>query len=114
MVHPFLTSGGTRTLPWSGKETVLVEAFPEDDLDARTPLPESLPVPCRRTLARLAIEDALLSRGPQVCEDLGLDPIAYRIICIPFDVYERLAGHYGWGNQRLWTHFGGYQVTREL
>jgi hypothetical protein len=114
MVHPFLTSGGTRYLPWFGKETLLVEAFPEVEPDARTPLLESLSLPRRRALARLSIEDALLSRGPQVCEDLGLDPIAYRIICIPFDVYNRLAGHYNWGTRRLWTHFDGYQVTREL
>ncbi len=114
MVHPFLTSGGARYLPWFGREALLVEAFPEDEPDARTPLVDALSFPRRRGLARLAIEDALLSKGPSVCEDLGLDPIVYRITCIPFDVYKRLADRYGWGTRRLWTHFDGYQVTREL
>jgi hypothetical protein len=114
MVHPCLTSAGTRYLPWFGSEVVLVETFPEDDPDARSPLLEALSLPRRRGLARLAIEDALLSRGPQLCEELGLDPIAHRITCIPFDVYERLAGRHGWGKGQLWTHFDGYQVTREL
>ena len=114
MVHPFLTSGGTRYLPWFGAEVVLVESFPEDESDARTPLLESLLLPKRRGLARLAIEDALLSKGPKVCEELGLDPTAYRITCIPFDVYERVAERFGWGARQLWTHFDGYQVTREL
>ncbi len=114
MVHPFVTSGGTRYLPWFGAEVLLVETFPEEEPDARTPILEALSLPRRRGLARLAIEDALLSRGPQLCEDLGLDPIAYRITCIPFDAYNRLADRNGWGAQRLWTHFDGYQVTREL
>lgn len=114
MVHPFLTSGGTRYLPWFGAEALLVETFPEEEPDARTPLLESLAFPRRRGLARLTIEDALLSNGPRVCEDLGLDPTAYRITCIPFDVYKRGADHYGWGARQLWTHFDGYQVTREL
>ena len=48
-----------------------------------------------------------------MCEDLGLDPTAYRITCIPFDVYKRLADRYGWGTRPLWTHFDGYQVTRD-
>ncbi len=114
MVHPFLTSVGTRYLPWFGAEAVLVESFPEDGSDARTPLLESLSLPRRRGLTRLALEDALLSKGPGLCEDLGLDPTAYRITCVPFDVYERLANRYGWGRQELWTHFDGYQLTREL
>ncbi|MCZ7618929.1 MAG: hypothetical protein M5U32_11705 [Myxococcota bacterium] len=114
MVHPFLTSGGTRYLPWFGAEAVLVESFPEGEPDARTPLLESLSLPRRRGLTRLALEDALLSKGPVLCEDLGLDPTAYRLTCVPFDVYERLANRYGWGMQELWTHFDGYQLTREL
>lgn len=114
MVHPFLTSGGTRYLPWFGPEVVLVESFPESEPDVRTPLLESLSLPRRNGLARLEIEDALLSKGPQVCEGLGLDPTVYRLTCIPFDVYNRLADRYGWGTREHWTHFDGYQVTREL
>lgn len=114
MVHPFLTSGGTRYLPWFGAEAVLVETFSEDEPDARTPLLESLSLSHRRGLARLEIEDRLLSKGPQLCEDLNLDPTVYRVTCIPFDVYQRAAGRHGWGTRQLWTHFDGYQVTREL
>lgn len=114
MIHPFLNSGGTRYLPWFGAEFLLVEAFPEHEPDARTALLEALSLPRRQGLSRLAIEHALLSKGPRICEELGLDPIAYRITCIPFDVYQRLADPYGWGAQRIWTHFDGYQVTREL
>jgi hypothetical protein len=114
MVHPSLTSGGTRYLPWFGAETLLVETFPEDAPDARTPLLEALSLPGRLGLTRLAIEDALLSRGTQVCEDLALDPASHRLACIPFDAYQRLAPGFGWGRRRLWTHFDGYQLTREL
>lgn len=52
--------------------------------------------------------------GSNDLRGLGLDPTAYRITCVPFDVYNRLADRCGWGTQRLWTHFDGYQVTREL
>lgn len=114
MVHPFLTSGGTRYLPWFGRETLLTEVFPEDEPDARTALLAALSMPRRRGLSRLAIEDSLLSAGPRVCEDIGLDPLIYRIVCIPFDAYQRLAARHGWGARALWTHFDGYQVTRDL
>ncbi len=114
LVHPYLTSAGTRYLPWFGRETLLVEVFPEEQPDAKTPLLEALSLPRRRGLARLDIEDALLSHGPQVCLNLGLDPTAYRIICIPFDVYKRLSDRMGWGAQRLWTHLDGYRVSRDL
>lgn len=114
MVHPFLTSGGTRYLPWFGPEAVIVESFPEEEPDARTPLLETLSLSRRRGLARLDLEDALLSKGPQVCEELGLDPWVYRLTCIPFDVYKRASGRYGWGRRELWTHLDGYQVTRDL
>jgi hypothetical protein len=114
MVHPFLTSGGTRYLPWFGREALLVESFPEGEPDTHSPLLEALSLPQRRGLTRLAIEDVLLSKGPQICEELGLDPTVYRITCVPFDIYKRLADRYGWGMQPFWTHFDGYQVTREL
>ncbi|MDP6979335.1 MAG: hypothetical protein QF570_12155 [Myxococcota bacterium] len=114
MGHPALTSAGTRYLPWFGTEFVLVEAFPEDEPDTKSPLLDALSLPHRQGLARFTIEDALLSKGAAVCEDLGLDPIEYRITCIPFDIYNRLATRHGWGTERLWTHFDGYHVTREL
>lgn len=114
MVHPFVTSGGTRYLPWFGAETVLVETFREEDSEPVTGLLEKLGIPRRRGLPRLRIEDALLRHGRALCEELGVDPADYRLVCIPFDVYMRIAGDFGWGRREQWTHFDGYQVTREL
>ncbi len=114
MGHPFISSAGLRYLPWFGPETVLVETFPETDPDVRTGLLGALGLPKRRGLTRLVIEDALLTNGPHVCANLGLDPAECTVACIPFDAYLRLAPKYGWGRQEFWTHFDGYQVTREL
>jgi hypothetical protein len=114
MGHPFISSAGLRYLPWFGPETMLVEAFPETDLDARTGLLSALGLPKRRGCARILVEDALLANGPRVCTELGLDPAELVAACIPFDAYVRLAPKYGWGQQEFWTHFDGYQITREL
>ncbi|MBX3023637.1 hypothetical protein KF840_01875 [bacterium] len=114
MLHPFVTSAGTRYLPYFGAETLLVETVPESDPNARTPLLDALALPRRRALSRRAIEDCVRRRGPRVCADLGLDPAAYAVVPIPFDVYLRLAPQFGWGRQALWTHFDGYQVTEDL
>jgi hypothetical protein len=114
MLHPFVASGGTRYLPWFGAEATLVETFPEGGAEPVTGLLRALGLTRRRGLSRLRIEDALLARGPGSCEELGLDPREYRVVCIPFDVYARIAPERGWGRQELWTHFDGYQVTREL
>ena len=114
LLHPFMTSGGTRYLPWFGTETLLVETFPETDPDARTRLLDRLGLPRRRGLPRIAIEDALRSRTAYLCGELGLDPFEFTVVCIPFDAYTRLAPQRGWGRQQLWTHLDGYQVTREL
>jgi len=112
--HPFICSAGLRYLPWFGPETVLVETFPETDPDARNDLLTGLGLPKRRGLSRLMIEDALLTNGARVCTQLGLDPMEFVVACIPFDAYVRLAPKYHWGQQEHWTHFDGYQVTREL
>ena len=114
MGYPFISSAGLRYLPWFGAETVLVEAFPETDPDARTGMLTALGLPKRRGCARTRVEDALLTNGPRVCTELGLDPTEFIVACIPFDAYVRLAPKYGWGQQELWTHFDGYQVTRDL
>ncbi|HEX7408821.1 MAG TPA: hypothetical protein VF515_14395 [Candidatus Binatia bacterium] len=114
MVHPSITSAGTRYLPWFGPETLLVETFPETDPDARTALLHALGLSRRRGLPRMLVEDALLTHGSDVCVGLGLDPLEYVVTCIPFDVYLRLAPKYGWGQQEFWTHVDGYQVTRDL
>jgi hypothetical protein len=113
LMHPFMSSVGTRYLPWFGAETLLVETFPETEPDAQTPLLRTLSLPSRRGLSRMTIEDALRSRGPLVCADLGLDPSEFVLGCIPFDVYLRVAAHYGWGQQHLWTHFDGYQLMED-
>jgi hypothetical protein len=70
-------------------------------------------LPRRQGLPRLRIEDALGSRGPALCADLGLDPIDCAVVCVPFDAYLRLAPKYGWGRQPRWTHFDGYQLLRD-
>ena len=114
MVHPFVTSEGTRYLPWFGAETLLLETFPEDRTDDAGGVLEALSLPRRRGLPRVAIEEALLRRGPELCERAGLDPQEHRLVCVPFDVYLRAAPERGWGQRELWTHFDGYQVTREL
>lgn len=114
ILHPFVTSGGTRYLPWFGEEMLLVETFPETEPDARTGLLDILRLSKRCALPRIAIEDALRSHGERVCVELGLNAEQFVVVCIPYDAYLRLAPHYGWGRQERWTHFDGYQVTREL
>lgn len=111
MVHPFITSAGTRYLPWFGQETLLVETFVEDGEHSGL-LVEALGLPRRLGLSRMRIEDALARRGPVLCTDLGLDPVECAVVCIPYDAYLRLAGKYGWGRQQRWTHFDGYQVLQ--
>lgn len=112
--HPFVTSAGSRYLPDFGAETLLVETFAETELDTRTGLLDALELRRRRGLSRLAIEDAVRSRTTRVCAELGLDPARYTVIPIPFDAYLRLAPRYDWGRQQLWTHFDGYQLSRDL
>ncbi len=68
----------------------------------------------RRGLLRIAIEDALRTHTARICGELGLDPFEFTLACIPFDAYSRLAARHDWGRSQLWTHFDGYQVTREL
>lgn len=112
--HPFITSAGNRYLPWFGSETCLVETFPENDPDARTPLLDELQISRRHGVSRVVIENALLTHGPRLIRQIGLDPVEFQLVCIPFDAYLRLASKYGWGQRELWTHFDGYQITREL
>ncbi len=110
MVHPFVTSVGTRYLPWFGREAVLVETFPENVSNAPSELLFALGLPERNGLSRKQIEDALRRNGPKVCELLGLDSVEFTVACIPFDVYARLAPRHSWGSRELWTHFDGYQL----
>lgn len=114
MVHPFVSSGGTRYLPWFGSESVLVEGFPEAKTDVDGALLREMGLPQRQGLPRTALEDALLRHGPRICEALGLSAEAHRLVCIPFDLYLRLGPERGWGQRELWTHFDGYQISREI
>jgi len=110
--HSYVNSGGARYLPPVVPEVVLVEDFPETaEPPSAGPLLEVLRLSRRQGLARVEIEHALLHHGHTVLrERLGLDPIEFTLICLPFDAYLRIGFRIGWGRQRRWTHFDGYQV----
>jgi hypothetical protein len=114
IVHPFINSAGERYLPCFTVETVLVEDFPEDDpRPGGTELLRLLGLTRRIAVSRAEVENALLRRGPDIVENiLGLEPLDFRMVCIPFDVYSRLATTFGWGLQPRWTHFDGYQIWK--
>ncbi len=64
-----------------------------------------------QAVSRLDLKGRLLRRGPHLLDhELGLDSQDFRLVCIPFDAYCRLAPAFGWGHRELWTHFDGYQV----
>jgi hypothetical protein len=110
----FVNSGGARYLPCISAETALIEDFPETEAaDAPSKLLEALRLPRRRALARSEIENALMHFGAQILADnLNLDPIEYRLVCIPYDLYLRLGRERGWGQWHHWTHFDGYWVVQ--
>lgn len=112
--RPILTSAGTRYVPWSVAEDVLVEDFEEPTgaaAPAPSPLLAALGLPARNGLPRRRIEKALRERGSAVVQDLGLDPREYRAVCIPLDLYARLGPKLGLGRQAVWTHFDGYMAS---
>ena len=41
---------------------------------------------------------------------MGLDPLEFRLVCIPYDLYLRFGRDRGFGKWPHWTHFDGYQV----
>ena len=110
----FINSGGARYLPRISAETALVEDFAETEAaDAPSKLLDALRLSRRRGLARSEIDNALIRFGPQIlAEQLHLDPIEYRLVCIPYDLYVRLGRDRNWGQWHHWTHFDGYQVVR--
>ena len=110
----FVNSGGARYLPRISAETALVEDFPENDAaDAPSELLSALRLPHRRGLARIEIENAVMRFGAQILADqLNLDPIEFRLVCIPYDLYMRLGRERGWGQWHHWTHFDGYTVVQ--
>ena len=114
IAHPFVNSAGERYLPGFAAETLLVEDFPEGEaFPPGEGLPELLGLQRRTAVSRLDLEARLLHHGPEIVRDvLGLEPCDFRLACIPFDVYSRLAATYGWGLGTRWTHFDGYQVWK--
>jgi hypothetical protein len=112
--NAFVSSGGARYLPLFNVEEVLVEDFPEDqEPPAADELLSALGLARRRGLARLEIDDALHENGAAILEKrLLLDPIEFRLVCIPHDLYMRFGRDRDWGRQQQWTHFDGYQVLK--
>ncbi len=111
--RPFVNSGGGRYLPPLGDEDVLVEDF--DDPPPGSPpvnpaLLEVLGLDRRSGLSRVRIERALLENGGRAVEEAGLDPRAFRIVCVPPDVYVRVGMKRGWGTQPQWTHMDGFML----
>jgi hypothetical protein len=113
-LHPFINSCGVRYLGVGSGEYVLLETFPEDaEPAANSGTLPLLGLERRRGLARIEIEDALRRNGVKVLQEhLGLDPREFRLVCIPFDVYNRVGHERGWGRQQQWTHVDGYSVGR--
>jgi hypothetical protein len=109
----FINSGGARYLPPLAAERTLIEDFAEDEAAADAPakLLAALGLPKRSGLARVEIEAALGRTGDQILEErLGLDPLEFRLVCIPYDLYLRFGRDCGFGKWPHWTHFDGYQV----
>src|SRR5262249_52988222 len=117
LLNPFVTSGGTRYHPCLVVEDLLVEDFPEPERRQEipgSPLLSALGIDSRRDVSRTAVETALHQNGPRIVEDeLGLDPVAFRLVAIPADIYTHLGPDRGWGQQEIWTHFDGYQVRED-
>ncbi len=110
-LHQFVNSAGVRYVPVpAARETLLVESHADGD-DTATPLLRALGLERRRGLARDHIEERLWRNGARILADqLGLDPLGFRLVCIPQDVFVRLGRDRGWGRRAEWTHFDGYQV----
>jgi len=111
-LHLFANSAGIRYLPMlSPSEFVLLETHAEGD-DTPSGLVRALGLERRRTVAREDIELALVRHGSGIASGMGLDPRAFRIVCVPPDVYMRVGPGRGWGAREEWTHFDGYQVRQ--
>jgi len=107
----FVNSAGARYLPPLSAETVLLEDFAENEAaDAPSKLLAALRLAKRSGVSRAEIESALMHFGSELLEKLGLDPVEFRLICIPYDLYARFGHSRGFGKWPHWTHFDGYQV----
>jgi hypothetical protein len=117
LLDPFITSGGTRYQGCFVTEDLLIEDFPEPELNEKMPragLLSALGLESRWGLTRIEIEYALLRHGPRILEEeLSLDPEAFRLVAIPPDTYIYLAPGRGWGQKQIWTHFDGYRVRED-
>jgi hypothetical protein len=113
-LHPYVNGGGARYLPiLADTECVLIEDFPEEGTGGDSELLSALGLKQRGGLSRMEIEAALRQHGGQVLQSrLGLDPRAFRLVCVPFDVYFRVGRDRGWGQQQHWTHIDGYQIMQ--
>jgi hypothetical protein len=110
-LHVYVNSAGIRYVPLPApREVLLMETHAEEE-EPVTPLLKELGLERRRALARDEIEASLLKHGARVvAERLGLDPLAFRLVCVPPDVFVRVGRERGWGKREQWTHFDGYQV----
>src|SRR5262249_17174263 len=117
LLNPFVTSGGTRYQPCLVVEDLLIEDFAEPERKQEIPgtqLLSALGFETRRGISRIDIENALHQNGPRIVEqELGLDPVAFRLVAIPADIYTHLGPDRGWGQHEIWTHFDGYQVKED-
>ena len=112
LLNPFINSGGTRYRVCLVAEDLLLEDFPEPDINVDLPskLLDRLKLNTRWGNSRVEIEDALLEHGHEVLHDLQLDPELFRLTVIPADLYTHLGPQHGWGQKEMWTHFDGYRV----
>ena len=112
-LHVFVNSAGLRYVPPPPvREALLVENHADGE-QSITPLLRELGIERRQGLARDDIEARLQKHGARIVrEQLGLDPLAFRIVCIPLDIFMRVGRDRGWGRRPEWTHFDGYQVMK--
>ena len=109
----FVNSGGARYLPPLTAESVLWEDFAENESTAGQPskLVSALGLAKRNGCAHAEIESKLMRSGAEIVEKLlGLDPVEFRLVCIPYDLYARFGRERGFGKWPHWTHLDGYQV----
>ncbi|SHI82708.1 hypothetical protein SAMN02745165_01011 [Malonomonas rubra DSM 5091] len=116
-VHPFINSCGVRFLPNMAAEDVLVESFPEPEEGTSLPssgLLDALGIKQRNQLDRVQIEIILQEKGAALLRDqVGLDPLDFKLVCIPADLHLRIGQERGWGQQKIWTHFDGYMIMSD-
>ena len=113
--HLIINSMGSRHFPDFIAEDILVEDFSETQVgnEKVSPLLEILGFDRRRALSRNDIEHSLFENGHRIIKDeLGLDPVLFKLVCIPSDIYLRLGETLGWGKHEIWTHFDGYGILQ--